>query len=216
MPVTKRTVSLAYAAALAALALSGCGGSPVAPGSDVAARPAAEQLADTGAPATTAPDTTADTTARTDVPAAPVAPAPKAIVRRTVTETQPIGFSTRTVDDSTLVKGRKVTRTGGKAGVRTLTYQVTLTDGRQTAKKLITSVVTRRPVTKVVAIGTKPASSSGGCDPNYSGACVPIASDVDCAGGSGNGPAYVSGPVNVIGSDIYDLDRDGDGVACDD
>lgn len=53
------------------------------------------------------------------------------------------------------------------------------------------------------------------CDPNYSGKCVPIASDVDCAGGNGNGPAYVDGPVYVIGSDIYGLDRDGDGVACD-
>jgi resuscitation-promoting factor RpfB len=56
------------------------------------------------------------------------------------------------------------------------------------------------------------------CDPNYSG-CVPIASDVDCAGGGGNGPAYVSGTVRVIGSDIYDLDRDrdrdGDGIGCD-
>jgi hypothetical protein len=58
----------------------------------------------------------------------------------------------------------------------------------------------------------KPAPPSG-CDPNYSG-CVPIASDVDCAGGSGNGPAYVQGPVRVVGSDIYDLDRDGDGTAC--
>ncbi|MPZ83804.1 MAG: hypothetical protein GEV28_26795 [Actinophytocola sp.] len=52
------------------------------------------------------------------------------------------------------------------------------------------------------------------CDPNYSG-CVPVAPDVDCAGGSGNGPAYVQGPVTVIGSDIYDLDRDGDGTGCD-
>lgn len=56
--------------------------------------------------------------------------------------------------------------------------------------------------------GTNP-----GCDPNYSG-CVPIASDVDCAGGSGNGPAYVRGPIQVIGSDIYGLDADHDGVAC--
>ncbi|SEQ30582.1 hypothetical protein [Lentzea albida] len=51
------------------------------------------------------------------------------------------------------------------------------------------------------------------CDPNYSG-CVPIASDVDCAGGSGNGPAYVAGPVRVIGTDIYGLDSDKDGTAC--
>jgi hypothetical protein len=38
------------------------------------------------------------------------------------------------------------------------------------------------------------------CDPNYADACVPIASDVDCAGGSGNGPEYVVGPVRVVGS----------------
>ena len=54
---------------------------------------------------------------------------------------------------------------------------------------------------------------SHGCDPNYSG-CVPIASDVDCAGGSGNGPAYVKGPITVIGKDIYGLDADHDGIAC--
>jgi len=58
------------------------------------------------------------------------------------------------------------------------------------------------------------AAVAQGCDPNYSGACVPIASDVDCAGGSGNGPAYVRGPVRVIGRDIYGLDRDGDGIGC--
>ncbi|MCV7249277.1 hypothetical protein H7J07_13770 [Mycobacterium koreense] len=52
------------------------------------------------------------------------------------------------------------------------------------------------------------------CDPNYEGACVPIASDVDCAGGNGNGPEYVSGPVYVVGEDIYGLDREGDGIAC--
>jgi hypothetical protein len=45
---------------------------------------------------------------------------------------------------------------------------------------------------------------------------VPIASDVDCAGGSGNGPAYVSGPVQVLGGDPYGLDADGDGIGCED
>lgn len=60
---------------------------------------------------------------------------------------------------------------------------------------------------------TSSPSPSSDCDPNYSG-CVPIASDVDCAGGSGNGPAYVKGPVRVIGKDIYGLDRDRDGIGC--
>jgi hypothetical protein len=63
------------------------------------------------------------------------------------------------------------------------------------------------------AVAPVVSSSAQNCDPNYSG-CVPIASDVDCAGGSGDGPAYVTGPIRVIGTDIYDLDGDSDGIAC--
>src|SRR5205085_11243243 len=71
------------------------------------------------------------------------------------------------------------------------------------------------PVVKPASAPTpspQPQASSN-CDPNYSG-CVPIASDVDCTGGSGNGPAYVTGPVTVIGHDIYGLDADHDGIGC--
>ena len=63
-------------------------------------------------------------------------------------------------------------------------------------------------------IGPVPLQQGSDCDPNYSGPCVPIASDVDCAGGSGNGPAYVQGPVTVVGNDIYELDKDGNGTGC--
>jgi hypothetical protein len=70
-----------------------------------------------------------------------------------------------------------------------------------------------KPKPKPKTTTKPPAKSSGGCDPNYSG-CVPVASDVDCEGGSGNGPAYVSGPVRVVGSDIYGLDADKDGLGC--
>jgi hypothetical protein len=65
-----------------------------------------------------------------------------------------------------------------------------------------------------VTISTSTNANAAPCDPNYSGACVPVASDVDCEGGSGNGPAYVSGPVTVVGDDIYGLDRDGNGTGC--
>ncbi|HEU4715143.1 MAG TPA: hypothetical protein VFS76_26580 [Pyrinomonadaceae bacterium] len=51
------------------------------------------------------------------------------------------------------------------------------------------------------------------CDPNYD-PCVPIATDVDCAGGRGNGPEYVQGPVKVVGKDIYGLDKDNNGIGC--
>ena len=62
-------------------------------------------------------------------------------------------------------------------------------------------------------IQTETSAASPQCDPNYSG-CVPVASDVDCADGKGNGPVYVKGPVKVIGKDIYRLDRDGNGIGC--
>jgi hypothetical protein len=58
------------------------------------------------------------------------------------------------------------------------------------------------------------APAGNGCDPNYTG-CVPVDSDVDCSGGSGNGPSYTDGPVTIIGTDIYDLDgNDNDGIGC--
>jgi hypothetical protein len=59
-----------------------------------------------------------------------------------------------------------------------------------------------------------PPDPSSDCDPNYTGACLkPDSPDYDCAGGSGDGPDY-TGAVQSVGSDPYDLDRDGDGSAC--
>ena len=51
------------------------------------------------------------------------------------------------------------------------------------------------------------------CTPGYS-PCIPPGDDVDCAGGSGNGPRYVQGPITVTGPDIYGLDADHDGIGC--
>jgi hypothetical protein len=53
----------------------------------------------------------------------------------------------------------------------------------------------------------------GGCTPGYS-PCIAPGPDVDCAGGGGGGPRYVSGPVQVAGSDPYRLDADHNGVGC--
>ena len=44
--------------------------------------------------------------------------------------------------------------------------------------------------------------------------CLAPAPDYDCAGGSGDGPMYANGPIYVTGSDPYDLDSEGDGIAC--
>ncbi len=70
--------------------------------------------------------------------------------------------------------------------------------------------------TKVIRFQYRSGGSPGrSCDPNYAGACLePDAYDYDCSGGDGDGPLY-TGQVRVVGDDHYDLDRDGDGIACD-
>ncbi|MCU1410254.1 MAG: hypothetical protein JWR04_961 [Rhodoglobus sp.] len=142
-----------------------------------------------------------------------------------VVVTESVPFEATTVEDPDLAAGTTQVTTAGQAGTRTITYRVTTTDGRETKRTVVSDVISVPPVSQVTSNGTyvEPppaapvpfADAGSGCDGNYSGACVPIASDVDCAGGSGNGPAYVSGPVYIVGTDIYELDRDGDGIACD-
>lgn len=128
--------------------------------------------------------------------------------------------------------GERVVTTEGQPGVEEQRFLVTYIDGEEVQRTLVETATVREPVDEVTTIGTyeppvapapfaaaPPANSAeggSGCHGSYSGACVPIASDVDCAGGSGNGPAYVNGPVYIDGDDPYDLDRDrdGDGVAC--
>jgi hypothetical protein len=72
----------------------------------------------------------------------------------------------------------------------------------------------------LAGVAAVPAAASSAvtkrkCDPNYRGACLrPNVSDYDCAGGSGNGPYYVRGPVRVVGRDHYRLDADHDGIGC--
>lgn len=60
----------------------------------------------------------------------------------------------------------------------------------------------------------RPPEPSSGCHPSYAGACVPIDDDVDC-NRSANGPSYVDARnFHVVGPDVYRLDADNDGIAC--
>ena len=99
---------------------------------------------------------------------------------------------------------RTVTSTASRPGP-TVTVHSTLTKPvRVTVTRTVTASV------QPVASPTTPAQD---CTPGYS-PCIPPGPDVDCAGGSGDGPRYVQGPVYVTGSDPYGLDRDGNGIGC--
>jgi hypothetical protein len=135
----------------------------------------------------------------------------KEVVTETVNEVVPFGSTS--ISDSSMTKGTSKVSTAGVNGQKTVTYSVTKIKGVEVSRVKIGEQITTQPVTQVTLIGTKVVVKSN-CDPNYSGGCVPIASDVDCGGGSGNGPAYFYGTARVVGFDIYGLDRDGDGIAC--
>ena len=127
-------------------------------------------------------------------------------------KTEFVPFESTTQNDSSLASGKTKVSTVGVNGERTIMYKVTYKDDKEVKREQVSDAITKQPISEVTTVGTKQAVASS-CDPNYSG-CVPIASDVDCTGGSGNGPAYVAGPINVIGTDIYKLDSDYDGIAC--
>lgn len=166
--------------------------------------------------------------AAVSAPAATPAPPSPVVTVDTVTVTEPIPFGRVSVEDPTVDAGVTAVTTVGVDGARTLTYEVVLIDGVESSRELVSDVVTIQPVDEVTSIGTyepppppEPETEpepeqQAGCDANYDGGCVPVDSDVDCAGGSGNGPSYVTGPVTVVGTDVYGLDRDSDGIGCED
>jgi beta-lactam-binding protein with PASTA domain len=80
----------------------------------------------------------------------------------------------------------------------------------------VTVVVAKAPPPPPTTAPPPPSTApSRNCDPSYPDVCLdPNAEDYDCAGGSGNGPRYVEGPIRVRPPDPFDLDREGDGWGC--
>lgn len=128
----------------------------------------------------------------------------------------PIPHASHTRRSAELKKGVRRVAQKGRDGVRLKVWRVTTKNGKTVARKLVGTEVLRKPVPRIVVVGTRvaaPKPAQSGCHPSYS-PCVPMSSDVDCGNGSGDGPSYVAGPVKVLGSDPYDLDSDGDGWGC--
>jgi hypothetical protein len=115
----------------------------------------------------------------------------------------------------------KVASAGGPTTTvtRTASATATVAGPTQTVLATVTKQV-RVTVTRAAAAATVPPAApaptptaAADCTPGYS-PCIPPGPDVDCAGGSGDGPRYVNGPVYVTGSDPYGLDADHNGVGC--
>jgi micrococcal nuclease len=104
-----------------------------------------------------------------------------------------------------------------EAGTSTTTIETTTTIATTTT---LAPTTTRSPTTTIATTTTAApavttAAPAPNCHGSYQGECLtPGIGDYDCASGSGNGPNYVYGTVQVVGPDEFDLDRDGDGLGC--
>ena len=77
------------------------------------------------------------------------------IDREQVEETESIAFGTdETTNSSMFNDEEKVTR-AGEAGERVKVYEIVLTDGKETSRKLVKEKVTREPVSQKITVGTK-------------------------------------------------------------
>lgn len=133
---------------------------------------------------------------------------------RLETTKEPVVFETITNKDDSLAQGTVEVTQEGIDGEKTLSWEVTYTDGVAGDKKLVKEEVSKVPVRKIIREGTKVAaapvpadlSEDSECDTNYSG-CVPnVSYDLDCPDIGFN--------VVVYGSDPHGFDRDGDGYGC--
>ncbi|KRE43970.1 resuscitation-promoting factor [Knoellia sp. Soil729] len=77
------------------------------------------------------------------------------VVLKNVTSKVAVPHASTTKKDASLYTGTRKVLTEGRDGSKTVTVRRTITDGKVTATKALSSKVTKAPVTEVVAVGTK-------------------------------------------------------------
>lgn len=114
------------------------------------------------------------------------------IDHRKVRITKRMPFETDIVETARLAAGQREVQQAGEVGLLVRVVRLSVRSGEVIDRQLVRKFVAREPVDRVVLVGTRVEPKRepdplpgrvGDCDPNYSGACVPVASDVDCAGG---------------------------------
>lgn len=81
--------------------------------------------------------------------------------KQTITADEDIAFTTRQVKDANHDAGYKEVQTKGENGKRTVTYEITMQDGKEVARKETNSITTKQPTEQVEVIGTKVALPAG-------------------------------------------------------
>jgi uncharacterized protein YabE (DUF348 family) len=95
----------------------------------------------------------------------PITPGLKVAFLRTGIKTQTvkeaIATPVQTVNDNSLAYGTKAVRQQGSPGEQVVTYKITLHNNVETGRAIIQKVVTKKPVTQIVAVGTNLSGIKG-------------------------------------------------------
>lgn len=102
--------------------------------------------------------------------------------------TQPIAFGTTTLEDPNLDQGVAQVDTKGVDGSRTITYEVTYSNGNIIDKKELTNEITTQPINEIIMKGTRqqqPSCPNGTYTNTYGNAvCRPYQSNGSPSGAS--------------------------------
>jgi uncharacterized protein YabE (DUF348 family) len=74
---------------------------------------------------------------------------------RDVTEVSPVSFLTINQNDPTLYHGTTRVGQAGVNGERTKTFRVTTHNGNEVSRSQLTDIITKKPVTQIIRVGTK-------------------------------------------------------------
>lgn len=129
-----------------------------------------------------------------------------------IEEKQVIAFSEQRIETSSLVQGQEQIVQEGQNGEKILMYSVTYVNGEETGRTLKSETVATQPINKIISVGTyisassksSPSSSSSSSSSVYYKNCT-------AARAAGVTPIYAGQPGYAS-----HLDRDNDGIACED
>ena len=180
---------------------------------------AAELIAGCGRAVTPAAATASTAAATTSAPA-PTTTAPPLTTVRTATVPRLVGMKTGQAKTA-LSRGGLRWTVSYRSTNRFVPGTVISQSGKAGAEVRpgvrVALVVAKAPPPPPTTAPPPPTTSAPrNCDPAYPDVCLHQGiGDYDCAGGSGNGPNYVEGPLRVLPPDPFDLDGyDNDGIGC--
>ena len=80
-------------------------------------------------------------------------PAEPKVEHQEITTTEEIPYASRTENNADLAEGTRNVKQAGVKGIKTITWDITLTDGKETARTKKSEKVTKEPVEEIIEVG---------------------------------------------------------------